>query len=109
MHTEAEKLRIVQAGALQAPEDRPYRAWAINMTLTREAEVRRLNEADTHIADTERRITAQETLVERLRADGHDAVEATRLLANIEDGLGAIRQHRALIVDMIRRIDAGEV
>ena len=79
------------------------------MTLTREAEVRRLNESDTHIADTERRITVQTALVERLRMDGHDMAEAWRLLANIQDGLGAMLEHRALIVDMIRRIDAGEV
>ena len=79
------------------------------MTLNREAEVRRLNEADTHIADTERRITVQAAFVERLRMDGHDTAEAGRLLANIQDGLGAMLEHRALIVDMIRRIDAGEV
>ena len=79
------------------------------MILDRETEVRRLNQSDLHVADAERRNTAQAALLEQLRADGHDAQQAERMLAGFEGTLAAIREHRLLIVDMIRRIDAGEV
>lgn len=77
------------------------------MSMDREAEVRRLNEADGHIADGERRITEQLLVVGKLRADGRDTREAERLLRMMEESLSAFQQHRQLTVDMIEQIDAG--
>ena len=79
------------------------------MAMDREAEVRRLNEGDIHISDAERRVTEQSVIVERLHAEGGDAQEAERLLKNFRDVLGGLYGHRELIVDMIRRVDAGLV
>jgi hypothetical protein len=77
------------------------------MGMDREAEVQRLNEADGHIAKTERHITAQRALVERLRAGGHDTHEAERLLKTMEETLAAEYDHRKLTLEMIDQIDAG--
>ena len=77
------------------------------MTIDRNAELRRLNESDTHIADTETRITKQEIMVEQLRRDGHDTKEAERLLRTARESLGAMHQHRSAIVDVLAKIDAG--
>ena len=77
------------------------------MAIDRNAELRRLNESDTHIADTETRITKQEILLEQLRRDGHDTKEAERLLRTARESLEAMQQHRSAIVDVLSKIDAG--
>ena len=77
------------------------------MTLDRNAELRHLNEADTHIADAEKQVAKQEAILEKLRRDGHDTTEGSRLLQAFRETLEAMRQHRVEIVDTIARIDAG--
>ena len=77
------------------------------MALCREDEVRHLNQADTHVADSERRITQQMLRVEELRRDGHDTREAERMLATLEQTLRSIHEHRAIIISTIRGIDEG--
>ena len=77
------------------------------MALDREAEVRHLAQAETHIADAERQVTAQAMVVERLRADGHDTGEAEWLLANLKGTLETMNEHRMLILNTICQIDDG--
>ncbi|SFK21106.1 hypothetical protein [Bradyrhizobium sp. Gha] len=75
--------------------------------MDRNAEVRRLNEADGHIAKAELALTKQLLVVDKLKADGHDTTEAKKQLQDFEDTLATLREHRGLIVDMIAQIDAG--
>jgi hypothetical protein len=75
--------------------------------MDRAAEVRRLNEADSHIAIGERNVTQQRLIVDQHRARGQDAREAERLLAMLEQSLEAYQEHRQLIVEMIAQIEAG--
>ncbi len=77
------------------------------MGMDREAEVRRLNEADGHVATGERHVTEQQLIVDKLRAEGRDTQEAKRLLKMMQDSLDAYREHRQLILEMIAQIDAG--
>ncbi len=75
--------------------------------MDRGAEVRRLNEADGHIAKAELAMTKQLSLLNKLTGEGRDTTEAEKQLRNFEDVLVALREHRGLIVDMIAQIDAG--
>ncbi|MGE7414949.1 hypothetical protein [Methylobacterium tarhaniae] len=77
------------------------------MSIDREAEVRRLNLADCHIADAERHITDQWLILEQQRAAGRDTQDAERLLETMEETLSTFQEHRRMIVEMIDRIDAG--
>ena len=77
------------------------------MARSREDEVHDLSESDRHIAESERRIMHQAALVEELRRRGLDATEAERMLSSFKDVLETMHAHRALIVDVIRSIDAG--
>lgn len=61
-------------------------------------ERRHLDEANRHIAGSERRIEEQEALVDHLRSLGLDTGEALRLLANFRDVLGEMRVHRQAIL-----------
>lgn len=77
------------------------------MPLDRALEVVRLNQADTHIADSERRVTEQRVRLGQLRADGRATLEAERLLTNLEQMLERLHGHRDEIVRTIAQIDAG--
>lgn len=77
------------------------------MTLDRNAELSHLSEADTHIADGERRVAKQEAILEKLRQDGHDTTEGCQLLQMLNETLEAMRQHRVEIVNTLARIDSG--
>ncbi|MBR0869001.1 hypothetical protein JQ633_01420 [Bradyrhizobium tropiciagri] len=45
--------------------------------------------------------------LEQLRRDGHDTAEAIKHLRDFEAVLAKMREHRSIIVDTIRQIDAG--
>ncbi|WP_298961095.1 hypothetical protein [uncultured Methylobacterium sp.] len=77
--------------------------------MDREAGVRRLNEADLHIADVERQITRQLLMIERLRADGQDALEAEHLLVAMHETLATYHEHRRLILGEIGRTGDGSM
>jgi len=70
-----------------------------------ETERGHLAKADSDLADGERRITAQMLLIEQLRADGRDTVEAERLLLTLRQTLDAWWGHRDLIVQAITRLE----
>jgi len=70
-----------------------------------EAEREHLARADRDIAAGERRISAQELLIERLRRDGHDTGEAERLLVTLQQSLETWRGHRDLILQAIDRLE----
>ena len=73
----------------------------------RETELKRLVEADAHIADAERALTEQLAQVEALELAGQDTALAQRELAAFQETLAVLRDHRATIVWAIERIDAG--
>jgi hypothetical protein len=77
------------------------------MTPERETEVKKLAEADAHIADAERAVTEQMAQVEALRAAGHDTAMAERELTAFRETLAVLQDHRALIIRTIEQIDAG--
>ena len=79
------------------------------MAFDRDMEVGHLNEADVHIARAEQRVTAQTMLLEQLRMGGRDTNEAERILTSFKETLEGFQEYRALIVDTIHRIDAGEI
>ena len=62
-----------------------------------EMEARHLSLADHHIALGRSHIAAQQTLVDRLRAEGRDSAVAEELLALFQDTLAAWEAHRSLI------------
>ncbi len=68
-------------------------------------EFEHLAKAERDIADGERRVTAQMLVVERLRGAGHDARESERLLLNLQQTLGAWRDHREVILRAIARLE----
>ncbi|MCK1739598.1 hypothetical protein IVA80_01590 [Bradyrhizobium sp. 139] len=77
------------------------------MSPEREAEVKKLAEADAHIADAERAVTEQMAQVEALRLAGHDTAVAERELTAFQETLAVLQDHRAAIIKTIEQIDAG--
>ncbi len=77
------------------------------MSPNREAELKRLAEADAHIADAERAVTEQMAQLEALRAAGHDTAMAERELTAFRETLAVLQGHRAVIIKAIEQIDAG--
>ncbi|MFL5240030.1 MAG: hypothetical protein ACJ8EL_21030 [Rhizomicrobium sp.] len=77
------------------------------MSRDREVELKRLAEADAHIADAERAVTEQRAQVEALRAAGHDTAMARRDLLAFQETLAVLRDYRAFIIKKIEQIDAG--
>jgi hypothetical protein len=77
------------------------------MPLDREAELRRLAQADTLISNAERAITDQMIELDKLRRDGHDTKLAEQTLKLFEDTLQTLHKHREHIVKTINQIDRG--
>ncbi|MGH1571018.1 hypothetical protein ACRAWG_10420 [Methylobacterium sp. P31] len=77
------------------------------MSMDRDAEFQRLNEADGHIANGERRVMRQRLVLASRRANGQGTAEAERLLRMMEESLEEYREHRQLTLEMIAQIDAG--
>ncbi len=77
------------------------------MNPEREAEVKKLAEADAHIADAERAVTEQMAQVEALRLAGHATAVAERELPAFQETLAVLQDHRAVIIKTIEQIDAG--
>ena len=75
--------------------------------MDRAAELKRLNEADAHIADAERAVAEQMAPVETLRVAGQDTAIAERELAAFQETLAVLRDHRAVIMKTIEQIDSG--
>ena len=75
------------------------------MSADREAELKRLAEGDTHIADAESAIAQQMAQVEALRVAGHDPTSAERELTAFQETLAVLQDHRAAIVKTIEQID----
>jgi hypothetical protein len=76
------------------------------MGADREAELKRLAEADAHIVDADRAVTEQSAQVEALRLAGHDTGPAERDLAAFQETLAVLQDHRAAIIRTIEQIDA---
>ncbi len=70
-------------------------------------ELRHLQEADRHVAETEGRIAHQEALVATLDRDGHDTIEATKLLHVLRDLLEQLTIHRGLILEALAEPEGG--
>lgn len=68
-------------------------------------EQQHLVKADRDIAGGERRVTAQQLLIERLRREGHKTADAEKLLETLEQTLDAWRVHRAEILRQIARLE----
>lgn len=64
----------------------------------RDSVSRHLELANKHVAEGERRVAAQLELVMRLERDGHDALQARRLLHEFEQILALQIENRDLIV-----------
>jgi hypothetical protein len=77
------------------------------MSADREAELKRLAEADAHMADADRAVTEQTAQMEALRLAGHDTAPAERELAAFQETLAVLQDHRAAIIRTIEQIDAG--
>jgi hypothetical protein len=75
--------------------------------MDREAELKRLSEADAHIAEAEIAVSRQMMPLEKLRRDGHDTALAERTLKSFQDTLQTMRAHRDEIVSTIEQIDQG--
>jgi hypothetical protein len=77
------------------------------MSPDREAELKRLAEADAHVADAERAVTEQMAQVEGMRRAGHDTPIAERELTAFQETLAVLQDHRAMIIRTIEQIDEG--
>jgi hypothetical protein len=62
-----------------------------------------LSAAERHIVEGEERITMQMLLVDRLRKEGHDVMEAERLLLTLRETLVAWNGHRDQILQELAR------
>lgn len=71
-----------------------------------EAELKRLAEADAHIADAQSAVTQQMAQVEAVRAAGHDPTSAERDLTAFQETLAVLQDHRAAIVEAIEQLDS---
>ena len=67
-----------------------------------------LAEADVHIAEGERRLAQQITLIQWMAKKGQDTEEATKLLWHYKQALEPLRRHRQLIWDEIARLEGPE-
>ncbi|WP_201833803.1 hypothetical protein [Microvirga zambiensis] len=65
-----------------------------------------LAKAERDIAEGERRVTRQMILIEKLRHDGHDTVEAEHLLLTLETTLAEWQAHREEILRDLERHSA---
>lgn len=77
--------------------------------LNRDAEVRRLQEAEQDIAETLRSIHQFEREVAAAHRLGRDAEGAARLLGAMRDSLCLLIDHREVLIRTIRGIDAGRL
>lgn len=77
--------------------------------MDRNAELRRLAEADGHIAEAERHVSEQRIQVEKLGREGHDTSLALALLTQFEGTLATLRGNRDLIIQTIAEIDQGKI
>ena len=71
-----------------------------------EREREHLTEADRHIAAAKRQVERQKNVVEKLAQNGHNTRIAKSLLDAMERGLEAFEQHREVIVEMIKTLEA---
>ena len=78
-----------------------------DIRMDREAELRRLSQADTHIAKAERAVSEQMIEIEQLHLHGHDTALAQATLEQFENTLHVMRSHRNQIVKIIEKIDEG--
>ena len=73
--------------------------------LTLEVEREHLAKADCDIVEGERRVSAQELLIERLHVNEHDTGDAERLLLTLRQTLSAWHGHRELILQAISKLE----
>jgi hypothetical protein len=69
--------------------------------------LRRLSEADAHIAEAECAVTEQMAQVEALRLAGRDTAGAERELMAFQETLAVLQDHRASINKAIEQLDGG--
>jgi hypothetical protein len=67
--------------------------------------LRRLGEADAHIAEAERAVTEQMAQVDALRLAGKDTTGAERELVAFQETLAVLQDHRASINKAIEQIE----
>ncbi|MBV9783445.1 MAG: hypothetical protein JO264_06460 [Acidisphaera sp.] len=70
-----------------------------------EDERRHLAQAEADIVDGERRVSAQELLIEQLRRGGHETREAEVLMLTLRQTLDVWRGHRGSILQEIARLE----
>jgi len=63
-----------------------------------QTELAHLRKAEFDIAKARERIARQEELIERLQAQGHDITAAQSVLHTMRDTLGAMEEHREVIL-----------
>jgi hypothetical protein len=71
-----------------------------------EREREHLDEADRHIAAAKQQVEKQKRVIEKLVQDGHETQIATSLLDAMERGLNALEDHREIVVEMIKTLEA---
>ena len=69
--------------------------------------LRRLGEADAHIAEAERAVAEQMAQVEALRLAGKDTTQPERELMAFQETLAVLLDHRASINKAIEQIEGG--
>ena len=69
--------------------------------------LRRLGEADAHIAEAERAVAEQMAQVEALRLAGKDTTQPERELMAFQETLAVLLDHRASINKAIEQLDGG--
>ncbi|SAK91490.1 hypothetical protein AWB79_06704 [Caballeronia hypogeia] len=68
-----------------------------------EDEVQKLRQADTDIEMANRRIERQKELILELKRDGHDVRLAVELLVTMQGTLGALVEHRRVLLENVER------
>ena len=71
-----------------------------------EREREHLVDADRHIAAAKHQVEQQKRVIEKLVQDGHDTRTARSLLGAMERGLDALEHHRAIVLEMIKTLEA---
>lgn len=75
--------------------------------MDREAELRRLEQANRHVAKAKANVDEQRDQLQRFRRDGYDVELAERGLKAFEASLATLQQHREIIIKTIGQIDRG--
>ncbi len=75
--------------------------------MDRQAELRRLEDANRHVAEAEQNVEEQRDQLQSFRRNGYDVELAERALKAFEASLATLQERRAIIIKTIGQIDRG--